>query len=127
MRQFPGLATTVGSGPAYLAPDPVKLSGAPREDGYSVVRVVWVSAPEYAGPLTIRNQANAGAELLFRGEGTEATHALDLPAEAWAHHEDQPEGSREWPAYLLVPGPGCYLLEVQGDSFVEPLSILAER
>jgi hypothetical protein len=127
MRQFPGLATTVGSGPVYVTPPAVKLSGAPLEQGYSVVRVVWVSAPEYTGPLTIRNRANPAAGVLFRGQGTEATDTLDLPVEPWARHRDQLEGSREWPAYLLVPGPGCYLLEVQGDSFVEPLSILAER
>lgn len=107
-----------GSGPVYFAwmwrksagdSATFNLDRVPIENGARRAKTPWVSVPSYSGPIVIRGRALGpdGKAIRFGGSNTGPNDRLRLQAP----NEPSPLWSF-WPSSILVPGPGCYGLQI---------------
>jgi hypothetical protein len=78
-------------------------------------KVLWVSDPNYAGPILIRGQQLDGPNRVQFGQGS-AKLLRELAfgresADNWAG------GWRNFPSYTRLRAPGCYAYQVDGTGF----------
>jgi hypothetical protein len=121
-----GLA--VGHGPVYLAigPDAVVNLGGPlatlNDDGSYQLDAWWFVPPHYPGPLLIRGrQLDGSAQVLLAGRESHPADRLVLPIGTGTAPSEDGTDWRSWPAAIIVPGPGCYALQVDGIEFQDVL------
>jgi hypothetical protein len=121
----PGVYNAFGRGPIYPiiynfdikrgAITFVKLAaGGPggRQD-----KVLWIASPAYQGPALIRGRQLGGAGTLrFAPEDSSPTQ-LRFPVDTGIGSSDSVEGWRDRPSSMLIPSPGCYAFQIDGQSF----------
>ncbi|MFN8516858.1 MAG: hypothetical protein U0841_30655 [Chloroflexia bacterium] len=118
----PHFGPGLGVGPAY----PIMSNDAiyhysvaqPTRDGWVELKVLWVSAPTYSGPLLVRGHRIDGPQSLLLT--TSATGGSVSPQEElrlFASNTSPLAGWRNWPSYTLVQAPGCYAYQVDGTTF----------
>jgi hypothetical protein len=78
-------------------------------------KVLWVSDPQYAGPILIRGQQVDGPNRVQFGQGS--AELLGELAFAGQSAENWTGGWRNFPSYTRLRGPGCYAYQVDGASF----------
>ena len=138
-----GLGT--GSVHAVSRAIPRFLDFFPPEDGSPLARsrwraneTMWVSEPDYRGPVLIRGRKVGGQARVGFGTGVRPVWELRLPAGPWAETDRPlriwgrlvrpPAGWRVTTAYTRVPvrasrrqDPDCYFFQVDGLSFSESI------
>ena len=87
------------------------LDPVPYQNNAYSAKTPWVSTPRYAGPILVRGRQLDVAEatnLRFSHEGFGPSEALQLDAQGG------PGADRWgfWPSSMLVPGPGCYGVQI---------------
>ncbi|HYM15595.1 MAG TPA: hypothetical protein VEZ14_08545 [Dehalococcoidia bacterium] len=115
----PWVGPAQGVGPAYPVglSAPVSLRGAPAQDGRYAIKTLWVSDAVYTGPVLVRGLRLDAAGAVQFALGSTPHVELRLPLDGSATTEGQDPGWRAWPAQTLVPGPGCYGLQIDGAGF----------
>ena len=101
---------------------PYPIGGTqPSEGGLFPLKILWVAAPQYAGPALVRARRLDGPGIVRFAQGDAAPQdelqLLDsavTPTDGW----------RQWPSYTLVPGPGCYAYQVDGADFSYAIVLL---
>ncbi len=121
----PDFGPAIGEGPAYAAG--FDNSGvlnvsfpAPTEtvfhgSDWSGEKVLWIVDPSYQGPVLIRGGRLDGPEGLRFETGNEP------PSELWIEASVSANGWRNQPSYTRVQAPGCYMYQVDGANFTEPI------
>jgi hypothetical protein len=118
-RDAPKVAITLGDGPAYpvlgmSAPPPapggvVTLDGDLHAHGFTGHKTLWAISPDAHGDLVVRARKLRSREPVrfLYGYRTPTVHrTLRLP---------QPDGAWSYAVTsTLLPGPGCYVLDVVG-------------
>jgi hypothetical protein len=118
------------------APRIVYLSSLPTlgNSRWRLVRTLWISRPDYNGPVLVRGGRLDRAGFLVFGPGQSRRTSLRLPAGAW------PGGSIGWreggaarqagwrvtEVPTLVRAPGCYAFQVDGVGFSYVLAFGAQ-
>ena len=113
-----------GDGPVYAADGGgIELREAARNrNGLYDIRILWVSTADYAGPVLVRGQrVDADGAMTFLSSGAE----LRLPRESDIGWAGKPIGWRGWPSRVLLPDPGCYAWQIDGESFTDVIWVLA--
>lgn len=109
-------APGAGHGPVYAigVVNDVRISNLQP----GVYKTLWVARKTYAGPVLVRGrQLDGPAALAFTHSGDPQETEMRLNAsEASSPNADD---WRQWPSLTVVPGPGCYGLQVDGDSFTD--------
>ncbi|HUP28496.1 MAG TPA: hypothetical protein VM409_08690, partial [Chloroflexia bacterium] len=114
----PSFGEALGPGPVYpvgLGSEGVMdLRGATNEGGWLLVKVLWVGAPSFRGPVLIRGrQIDGTGEMRFE-QGANPQSELKL------HTNDRPpdaSGWTDWPSYTRLRAPGCYAYQVDAPGF----------
>jgi hypothetical protein len=115
-----------GAGPVWMVlgdrGDPsrgISVLGNPETPGWLAAENVWLVAPGYQGPFTVRGARLDGQGTVgFGGSPTSATF-VEPPA-------PDPNSSNGWrfpPGTIWVTGPGCYVFQIDGTSFGETVVI----
>jgi hypothetical protein len=110
-----------GLGPGPVAPVLLEngvLRYRPRFHGsdWGVGKVLWVSAPEYDGPILIRGKRVDGAGGVgFTVENWAPLAELQLPPGLSLNTDNG--GWRNWPSATRIRAPGCYAYQVDGTDF----------
>lgn len=124
-RTTPATAFGFGSGPVYAvlgARGAISLTGHITRDGGTLLKTLWAIAPRYRGPLLIRGaQLDGHGAMHFHLGGPIRTELRLSPASYGSHHW------RYQPSDTVVPGPGCYALQIDGNSFTETVVFAATR
>ncbi len=97
-------------GPAQAARQPFTAFINSRWNG---ARVTWLASSAYTGPILIRGRELAGAHAVGFGLGNVPYDQLQLKDSAGPSSG----GTRRWPAFSRVRGPGCYAYQIDGTSF----------
>jgi len=116
-----------GNGPTYpilYAVDPKdavlhygRYGGGTPIDGWFEDKVLWIGSPQYRGPTLVRGrQVDGSGELHFAEGGPGSLSGWNLP-ELKISPDNQPpaDSSSVWlhfPSAVLLPGPGCYALQL---------------
>ncbi len=81
-------------------------------------KTLWVARKTYAGPVLVRGrQLDGPATLAFTHSGGPQETEMRLNAsEASSPNADD---WRQWPSLTVVPSPGCYGFQVDGDTFTD--------
>ena len=109
-----------GEGPVFVGlgtPRVVHYTEDTRQhEGWFYNKTLWAVAPEYAGPVTITGRELEGSHVLrfnpAAGFPGNKLTSLDLP----------PSEKDDWryaPSETLIRAPGCYVLEIRGEGFLE--------
>jgi hypothetical protein len=121
----PSFGIALGPGPAYPVPfrDGILQLGDGRvEGGWMYVKVLWVTAPRYAGPFLVRGRRIDGTSWLGFESGPHPLQELQFPP--------RPRGYRGWRStatYTRVREPGCYAYQVDGTTFSRVLVFSIEH
>jgi hypothetical protein len=114
-RPSPQFGIALGPGPAYPVPfadGTLHYDGGRVQGGWRYVKVLWVVAPAYRGPVLIRGRRLDGRQWLGFEYGARPFADLQIPASS---------GRRNWrdmPSYTrLRGGPGCYGYQIDGTTF----------
>ena len=85
------------------------LEGVPREGSAYRAKTSWVSSPDYSGPILIRGRRLDGTGWLrFRVTSEDAVRDATIRAPAGG----DPSRWSFWPAHVVLPGPGCYGIQI---------------
>ncbi len=116
-RRTPATAFGLGSGPAYAVlggRGTISLAGDLIRDTAIFHKTLWAIAPSYSGPLLVRGTRTGRAGVVrFQLGGPIRGELRLVPA---------PFRTRRWryqPSGTVLPGPGCYALQIDGDSFTD--------
>lgn len=113
----PDFGLAIGDGPVYAAGfgsiAVVTLARARLEGDWYYIKVLWISDPEYEGPIAIRGRQADGAHDVRFGEGADPDPILRLTAPGGS----TPSGWNNWPTYTRLQAPGCYAFQVDGPNF----------
>lgn len=128
----PDVAIALGSGPAYpvlgfegnqAPPAPkaiVPLYSDERTGGAYWHKTLWAIDPRYDGAVLIRGAGIAPAQTMLFGYDKRQLPELEFPKE-------QSDSWRYGPSFTIVPGPGCYAFQVDGDTFSKVIVFEAQR
>jgi hypothetical protein len=119
-----GVDVGIGKGPAY----PIGLRGgklelAPAANFHSKwagQKVLWLVLPSYRGRVLIRGARidGAGRVRFQRGDVPPLSLRIGLhPSGGSPGSPVPPRGTRYFPSYTRVRGPGCYAYQIDGTSF----------
>lgn len=111
---LPDVGPGLGPGPVW----PVGFGTSGRQglgtaaDGiWHEVKVLWVAAPTYRGPVEIRGRRiDRPGDVRFALGGA-PVDVLELP------QGGPTAGERTWPSYTLVEEAGCYAYQIDGTGF----------
>jgi hypothetical protein len=112
----PAFGPALGDGPVYPvgfgAEGVYYYGGALQEGGWSYLKVLWVSGPDYHGSTLVRGgRIDAPGEVRFeRGADPAAELRIDntsAPAGAW----------NDFPSYTRLRAPGCYAYQLDAAGF----------
>lgn len=136
----PGEAA-LGDGPVYVAfrGIPRKLDAFPAERAglspskWRASRTVWISAPEYRGPVLVRGRRVDGPGRIDFGSAATHSPELRLQAGRWDerandfHKWDRAarQGWRFAIAYARIRVGGCFALQIDGRSFSDVVVFVA--
>jgi hypothetical protein len=81
-------------------------------------KTLWAVDPEYGGPVLIRGRGIRPPQAIEFGYDGHMFTELELPAE-------KAERWRYAPSFTILPGAGCYALQVDGKSFSEVIVFAA--
>ena len=121
----PSFGIALGPGPAYPVPfrgGVLQLGDGRVEGGWMYVKVLWVTAPRYAGPFLVRGRRLDGTSWLGFESGPHPPAELQFPP--------RPRGYRGWrdtATYTRVREPGCYAYQVDGTTFSRVLVFTIEH
>jgi hypothetical protein len=115
----PDFGIALGDGPLYpvsFYPDGTYYyAGATQEGGWYLLKVLWISSPDYSGPALVRGKQIDGPNELRFGEGPNPQTELRLNT---ANSNNRTgTGWRDWPGYTRLRAPGCYAYQVDGNNF----------
>ncbi|GEM_PF-1082968 len=115
-----------GAGPVWMVlgdrGDPgrgISVLGNPETPGWLAAENVWLVAPGYQGPFTVRGLRLDGRGTVRFG-GTPASAAFVEPP---APDANSSSGWRFPPGTIWVTTPGCYGFQIDGTSFSETVVI----
>ena len=120
---FRAYGPALGDGPVYpvgLGADGVLHYGSGPgqvEGGWSYVKVLWISRPDYREPALIRGGQIDGPNELRFGEGPDPAVELQFPTETGVVSGGTAAGWRDLPSHTRVRAPGCYAYQIDGLSF----------
>jgi hypothetical protein len=108
------------AGTAVLGTGPVGPAQSPRpaltsfiNSAWSGARVTWLASSAYTGPILIRGREIGGPHAVGFGLGNVPYDQLQVNDSAGP----RAGGTRQWPAFTRLRGPGCYAYQVDGTSF----------
>ena len=112
----------LGDGPVYAAFG----SPAPRVVYTHVGDTIWISAPQYRGPVLVRGRRIDARGTVGFGSALKPSSELRLPAGSW--DEDTELARETWPRAVRngwrfalentrVAPDGCYAFQIDGESF----------
>jgi hypothetical protein len=115
----PDFGPALGDGPVYPAGPwshgTYSVDASPNIQGWHELKVLWISRPEYTGPILIRGQQIDGPNALRFGiNGQFLLSELELPAGSGGYGA---HGWGSWPSYTMPRVSGCYAYQVDGLSF----------
>jgi hypothetical protein len=129
---FSGEFDALGSGPLFLQPGDPSKPVTLRFDSKSWAsqKVIWVVARDYAGPLLLRGRRiDAPGKLGFAHYLGAVGYPGSGPGDDKAHRDllyvRQGLGARgprvldSFPSGVYAQSPGCYAIQVDGESFTE--------
>src|SRR5207244_1077040 len=104
------------------------LFGTPANaDGTYPVKSLWVvtgaGSAQYPAPVIVRGaRIDRPGEVRFEG-GVEpqASSVMYLAGGSGIYSDGLPSTWQEWVTYVDYPGPGCYVLQVDGADFSEQM------
>ncbi|MGH9054563.1 MAG: hypothetical protein ACRDYY_01640 [Acidimicrobiales bacterium] len=115
-----------GAGPVWMVlgdqGDPSRgtsVLGNPETPGWLAAENVWLVAPGYQGPFTVRGAGLDGRGTVGFG-GTPTTSAFVEPP---APDPNSSDGWRFPPGTIWVTNPGCYGFQIDGTSFSQTVVI----
>ena len=112
-----------GSGPVYSVGNVIAY-GAKMSDGISPAKVLWVAAPDYAGPALIRGRQLDGPGGVYFSNSRRVTELrFELDTRVRAGASDQ--GWRYLASTVDVEGPGCYGLQIDGPGWMTTIVMRA--
>lgn len=108
--------SALGSEPLFaggLKPTTLWEDATPAGAGRAV-EVQWISQPDYQDPLLVLGaDLDSGAPLNFRPFRAELADELWLTSRTSTELDDIGPGFRMWSADLIIPGRGCYAVQVE--------------
>ncbi len=119
--ETPELYRAFGSGPAYPIIynlnqlNAVEISAKSMVGGWYVDKVLWIISPEYRGPILVRGeQLDGGQQVHFAASGFEPSPPdWNLPElHISGVTSEDPAAWRDAGSEVLIPGPGCYALQI---------------
>lgn len=113
------------SGPAAssLAKQGVLVFERYRKTSWYAVKTLWFSEPDYQGPVLMRAGQLDGERRLAFGEEP-ASYERQIPPGS-AVSTEVTEGFRSWPGGMYVKAPGCYGVQVDGETFSSVIAFSA--
>jgi hypothetical protein len=123
----PTLGAALGSGPLYLVGlgklGQLDLSQANRQNSDFSMPILLTTPPAYTTDMLVRGQPMDGPNaLLFSlSSGSEVLGELQLSPDTAGTAAGADGDWLIWSAYLVVSGPGCYGLQIDGAGFSEVL------
>jgi hypothetical protein len=130
-----GTAIAVGKGPAYPLIDSfpayqpntetgVVHYGSSKSGGWHYIKVLWIVAPIYKGPLLIRGrQIDGSGPLKFQfPDDRRMRAALRMSSGSGTF-----KGWRAFPSATRLRGPGCYAYQIDGTTFSRIVVFKAAR
>jgi len=115
----PAFGPAIGDGPVFA----VLGSGVLYAASAGMYKTLWVADPIYQGPVLIRGQqldGNAGVAFQVGVPGTPIPEMRLQQSGATAPSD---LGWRQWPSLSILPGPGCYAIQVDGQTFTETVIV----
>jgi len=97
----------------------ISVLGNPDTPGWHAAENVWLVAPGYQGPFTVRGARIDGRGTVGFGGAPTSAAFVEPPA-------PDPNSSRGWrfpPGTIWVTTPGCYGFQIDGTSFSEVVVI----
>ncbi|MGH2465912.1 MAG: hypothetical protein ACRDGI_10665 [Candidatus Limnocylindrales bacterium] len=112
---MPGVANGLGPGPVWpvgLEPPGATL-GASADGVWHAIKVLWVAAPSYGGPILVRGaRIDALGALRFSLDGgATQTDELAIPG---GGPDPREQG---WPSFTYAQSVGCYAYQIDGTDF----------
>jgi len=123
-RVSPDFGIALGPGPAYPIPfadATLHYDSGRVEGGWRYVKVLWIVAPGYRGPLLIRGRQLDGTNWLGFEYGARPFADLQIPPVPADFR-----GWRDTPSYTRLRGPGCYGYQIDGTTFSRVIVFSAE-
>ncbi len=118
----PTFGLAAGDGPVYA----VGLgNGTITRGPIGFYKTLWVAHRSYTGPILIRGQSLYGNATLMFQEGVPGTSEQELRLAEGPAYLVGTEDWRDWASETLIPGPGCYAFQVDGDTFSEVITFRA--
>jgi hypothetical protein len=112
-----------GSGPVYAVGNMI-VFGKSTSDGIFPSKVLWVAAPDYAGPALIRGRQLDGPGGIFFSNSRKVTELrFELDTRVRAGASDQ--GWRYLPSTVNVEGVGCYGFQIDGPGWTTTIVMRA--
>lgn len=123
-RRAKGVGIAVGDGPVFAVlglaaapPSPAGvayLSSEELREGQYYRKTLWASSPQYAGPILVRGKSLRSGTAITFSTARRRSASLFFPRvrrPTW----------RYFPAFTVLPGGGCYGIQVDGTSFSRDL------
>ena len=129
----PSLGEALGAGPLYLVglgpQGQLDLSQANQQNGQFSMPVLLTTPPAYVADMLVRGQPIDGpnAILFSLSPGSQLLGELQLSPDTAGTAAGADGDWLIWSAYLVVSGPGCYGLQIDGAGFSEVLVFQAVK
>jgi hypothetical protein len=103
----------LGNGPVGPAQAATQPFASFINSSWNGARATWFASSAYSGPILIRGREVGGPHAVGFGLGNVPYDQLQLNDSAGP----TTGGTRQWPTFSRVRGPGCYAYQVDGTSF----------
>ncbi len=115
----PAFGPAIGDGPVYA----VLGAGVLHADSAGMYKTLWVADPIYQGLVLIRGwQLDGDATVAFQ-VGVPGTPIPEMRLQQSGASAPGDLGWRQWPSLSILPGPGCYAIQVDGQTFTETVVV----